>query len=142
MQKWVTTGKINNRGGGRSASAASSTSSLPNLRTVATMTPPGSPGGTGTGSPGPGPAGTTGRSTSTASTASSANDPSRGPWLGPVPARRPPRRTGPEADPGDRLHRAVWDGDCRKVERLVREKGERHREREREREHKQKKFLH
>ncbi len=52
------------------------------------------------------------------------SSPSLGPWLGPVPARRPlSRRDQVEVDPGERLHRAVWDGDVSKVDKLVRDKG-------------------
>jgi len=48
------------------------------------------------------------------------SSPSSGPWLGPVPARRPTHVD----KPGCLLHAAVWDGDVQEVERLVTHKGE------------------
>ncbi len=56
---------------------------------------------------------------------SGGGDPSLGVWFGPVPSLKPPRAgLRPESDPGRRIHRAVWDGDVRKVQKLVNEKGE------------------
>ncbi len=56
---------------------------------------------------------------------SGGGDPSLGVWFGPVPSLKPPRAgLRPESDPGRRIHRAVWDGDARKVQKLVNEKGE------------------